>query len=60
MFIIIIVVVVVLLLLEHGVGTGKKKYLEAELGEASVNLMKTLKRALDPDAILNPGKIVDV
>eukprot|EP01113_Clastostelium_recurvatum_P044012 TRINITY_DN7377_c0_g1_i4.p1 TRINITY_DN7377_c0_g1~~TRINITY_DN7377_c0_g1_i4.p1 ORF type:complete len:544 (-),score=128.86 TRINITY_DN7377_c0_g1_i4:1-1632(-) len=45
---------------EHGVGIGKKKYLSIEKGEEAVRLMQTLKRALDPQNILNPGKIVDV
>ena len=42
---------------EHGVGYGKIDYLPAELGEA-VDVMAAIKRALDPDNILNPGKIV--
>lgn len=41
---------------EHGIGQGKQAYLERELG-GSVDVMRTLKRALDPDNILNPGKI---
>ena len=44
---------------EHGVGSGKKKYLEAEHGEA-LEVMRTLKRALDPDNRMNPGKVLDV
>ncbi len=44
---------------EHGVGLGKMKYLEAEHG-AGLSVMRTIKRALDPDNILNPGKIVEV
>jgi len=43
---------------EHGVGTGKKKYMRAEHG-ASYDLMKTLKLAIDPLNIMNPGKIID-
>ena len=43
---------------EHGVGLGKRKYLRAEYGDAAVDLMRTLKKALDPDNILNPGKVV--
>jgi D-lactate dehydrogenase (cytochrome) len=43
---------------EHGVGLGKKKYLQAEHGEA-LEVMRTLKRALDPDNRMNPGKVVD-
>lgn len=45
---------------EHGIGIGKKEYLIPELGTGSVALMKTLKRALDPNNILNPGKIIDI
>lgn len=41
---------------EHGIGQGKQKYLKAEHGEG-VNVMKTIKKALDPDNIFNPGKI---
>jgi D-lactate dehydrogenase (cytochrome) len=41
---------------EHGVGLGKQKFLIAEHGEA-VSVMRLIKKALDPDNILNPGKI---
>jgi D-lactate dehydrogenase (cytochrome) len=44
---------------EHGVGYGKKKYLNAEHGEA-LEVMRDLKRALDPENRMNPGKIVDL
>jgi D-lactate dehydrogenase (cytochrome) len=44
---------------EHGVGYGKIDFLVAEHGEA-VAVMRTIKRALDPYNILNPGKIVRI
>ena len=44
---------------EHGVGLAKKTFLPAAIGDASLALMKQLKRALDPMGILNPGKIFD-
>ncbi|WP_424988668.1 FAD-binding oxidoreductase [Microbulbifer sp. S227A] len=44
---------------EHGVGIGKKKYMADEHG-AAYALMATLKRAVDPDNIMNPGKIVEI
>jgi D-lactate dehydrogenase (cytochrome) len=42
---------------EHGVGQGKAKYLKAELG-AGLATMRAIKVALDPQGILNPGKIL--
>ena len=42
---------------EHGVGLGKRKYMEAEHGEGWA-LMGQIKRTLDPQNLLNPGKLV--
>ena len=43
---------------EHGVGQKKIKYLEIEHGPATLDVMRLLKRSLDPQNILNPGKIL--
>ena len=45
---------------EHGVGQCKMKYLAGELGEPALAAMAAIKRALYPDGIMNPGKIVAV
>jgi D-lactate dehydrogenase (cytochrome) len=42
---------------EHGVGQGKMDYLDGELGSA-VDVMRWIKKAIDPLNIMNPGKIV--
>ena len=42
---------------EHGVGIGKKKFMEAEHGTAW-DVMGTIKQALDPHNLMNPGKLV--
>ena len=43
---------------EHGIGTGKLKYMRREHGDAAIDMMQAIKSALDPDNILNPGKTV--
>ena len=42
---------------EHGVGLHKMDFLKTETGLGAVNMMRTIKHALDPDNIMNPGKI---
>lgn len=44
---------------EHGVGLGKKESLVKELGVETISVMQSIKRALDPNWIMNPGKIFD-
>ena len=43
---------------EHGIGLGKRKYLQREHGEVAVAVMQALKDALDPLGLLNPGKVL--
>ena len=43
---------------EHGVGIGKQDYMTLEHGAVAIELMRAIKRAIDPDNILNPGKIL--
>ncbi len=43
---------------EHGVGYGKARFLAAEHGSAGVEMMRAIKRALDPHEIFNPGKVI--
>jgi glycolate oxidase len=45
---------------EHGVGLAKKAFVKRQLGEGSYELMRSIKRALDPEGLLNPGKIFDL
>jgi len=42
---------------EHGVGLHKMDFLLSEAGAGAVDMMRAIKRALDPHSILNPGKI---
>jgi len=43
---------------EHGIGIGKQKYMAREHGDAALAVMRAVKRALDPDNLMNPGKIL--
>lgn len=40
-----------------GVGVGKKRYLRKELGDGTVKLMQDIKDLIDPNGIMNPGKL---
>jgi D-lactate dehydrogenase (cytochrome) len=42
---------------EHGIGLGKMDFLVTEMGDGAVEMMRSIKRALDPKNIMNPGKI---
>jgi glycolate oxidase len=44
---------------EHGVGLAKKAFLPKAIGDASLGLMRRFKKTMDPDNLLNPGKIFD-
>lgn len=43
---------------EHGIGIIKQKYLEWEFGSVGIDIMKAIKNAIDPNNIMNPGKII--
>lgn len=42
---------------EHGIGLSKQRYLEMELGQETIAYMQKIKKTLDPNNLLNPGKI---
>jgi len=44
---------------EHGIGLHKRELLEEELGSDAIELMRRLKRAWDPQNLLNPGKVIE-
>jgi D-lactate dehydrogenase (cytochrome) len=43
---------------EHGVGIGKRRFLEAEHGREALDVMRAIKHALDPHNLMNPGKVL--
>ena len=43
---------------EHGVGIGKQPYLRKELGEDVISIMRGIKQLLDPENLMNPGKVL--
>ncbi|GIY32025.1 probable D-lactate dehydrogenase, mitochondrial [Caerostris extrusa] len=43
---------------EHGIGVGKISFLEEELGEIGIKTMRSIKQALDPQNLMNPGKVL--
>jgi FAD/FMN-containing dehydrogenase len=45
---------------EHGIGLEKKEWLPISRSEAEIELMRTLKRSMDPRNILNPGKVISM
>jgi glycolate oxidase len=45
---------------EHGLGYAKKGYLPMASDKSKIDLMKRLKRAFDPNNIMNPGKVLDL
>jgi len=44
---------------EHGIGVSKKGFLVKFAGEVPMRVMRELRRVLDPNGILNPGKVMD-
>jgi D-lactate dehydrogenase (cytochrome) len=45
---------------EHGVGIGKQQYLRQELGDDVIDIMRDIKQLLDPENLMNPGKVIAI
>ncbi|KAJ3321647.1 hypothetical protein HDU93_003373, partial [Gonapodya sp. JEL0774] len=43
---------------EHGIGVGKRQYLDMELGAEAVEVMREVKRTFDPNGIMNPDHLI--
>ena len=43
---------------EHGIGTGKRILLNEMLGDVGIDVMRSVKHAIDPKGIMNPGKVL--
>ena len=43
---------------EHGIGMGKQKYMNAEHGAGALALMRAIKGVIDPENLMNPGKML--
>ena len=43
---------------EHGIGQSNRKYLQLEFDDAALGMMRAVKQAIDPDNIMNPGKLL--
>ena len=43
---------------EHGIGSVRREWLETQVGPGAMEVMRAIKRALDPQGLLNPGRIV--
>ena len=43
---------------EHGIGLGKMGSMKMELGDDVIDVMRSIKQALDPDNLMNPGKVI--
>ena len=43
---------------EHGIGSARREWLEAQRGADAVRVMRAIKAALDPQGLLNPGRVL--